>query len=163
MRPHLKFLLPDIKTANQACEALLLARIDNKNISFLAKPGIDLGNLQSASTIESTNIVNEAEKGILIGASIGLLFGLYAHYFQPWITESMNVHWMVLVGAMMILGAALSSIGAAVFGTNLFNDDLKNYESKIEQGAILMIVTAPFQRSNEIRKIVSKLHLKFDF
>ena len=64
---------------------------------------------------------------------------------------------------MMAWGAALSSIGAAVFGANLFNDDLKNFENKIEQGAILMIVTAPFQRSNEIRKIVRKLHLKFDF
>ena len=75
----------------------------------------------------------------------------------------MNVYWMALVGAMMALGAALSSIGAAVFGTNLFNYDLKNYETKIEQGAILTIVTAPFQRSNEIRKIVRKLHLSLIF
>lgn len=161
MRPHLKFLLPDIKTANQASEALLLARIDDKNISFLANPSIDLGQLRPASAIESTNVVNEAEKGILIGGAIGLLIGLYMHYFQPWITESMNVHWMVIVGVLTIFGAALSAIGAAVFGTNFFNDDLKNYESKIEQGAILMIVSAPFQRSNEIRKIVRKLHLKF--
>ena len=161
MRPHLKFLLPDIKTANQASEALLLARIDDKNISFLANPNINLGKLRAASAIESTNIVNEAQKGILIGAIIGLLIGLYMHYFQPWITVSMNVHWMVIVAVLTFFGAAISAVGAAVFGTNFFNDDLKNYESKIEQGAILMIVTAPFQRSNEIRKIVSKLHLKF--
>ena len=161
MRPRLKFLLPDIKTANKASEALLLARIDDKNISFLANSDTNLGELRAASAIESTNIVNEAEKGILYGATVGLLVGLYMHYFQPWITESMNVHWMVLVGVLMVFGAALSAIGAAVFGTNFFNDDLKNYQSKIEQGAILMIVTAPFQRSNEIRRIVSKLHLKF--
>lgn len=161
MRPRLKFLLPDIKTANQASEALLLARIEDKNISFLANPDINLGNLRPANAIESTNVVNEAERGILIGAAIGLLVGLYMHYFQPWITESMNVHWMVIVGVLMVFGALLSAIGAAVFGTNLFNDDLKNYERKIEEGAILMIVTAPFQRSNEIRRIVSKLHLKF--
>ena len=161
MRPRLKFLLPDIKTANKASEALLLARIEDKNIAFLANPDTNLGELRPASAIESTNIVNEAEKGILYGATVGLLVGLYMHYFQPWITESMNVHWMVLVGVLMVFGAALSAIGAAVFGTNFFNDDLKNYQSKIEQGAILMIVTAPFQRSNEIRRIVSKLHLKF--
>ena len=161
MRPHLKFLLPDIKTANQASEALLLARIEDKNISFLAKPGVNLGKLRPASAVESTNVVNEAQRGILIGGVIGLLIGLYMHYFQPWITESMNVHWMVIVGALTVFGATISAVGAAIFGTNFFNDDLKNYESKIEQGAILMIVTAPFQRSNEIRKIVSKLHLKF--
>ncbi len=161
MRPHLKFLLPDIKTANLAAEALLLARIDDKNISFLANPSTDLGKLRPASTIESTNVVNEAQRGILIGATIGLLIGLYMHYFQPWITEAMNVHWMVIVGVFTIFGAAISAIGAAVFGTNFFNDDLKNFESKIEHGAILMIVTAPLQRSTEIRKIVRKLHLKF--
>ena len=161
MRPRLKFLLPDIKTANKASEALLLARIDDKNISFLANSDTNLGELRAASAIEGTNIVNEAEKGILYGATVGLLVGLYMHYFQPWITESMHVNWMVLVGVLMLFGAALSAIGAAVFGTNFFNDDLKNYQSKIEQGAILMIVTAPFQRSNEIRRIVSKLHLKF--
>lgn len=161
MRPQLKFLLPDIKVANQASEALLLARIDNKNICFLAKPGTDLGKLQAASTLESTDMINGGQRGLLVGASVGLLFGLYAHYFQPWITESMNVHWMVLVGALMLLGAILSAIAATLFGTNFFNRDLKKYKSKIDEGAILMIVSAPFQRREEITKVVSKLHLKF--
>ena len=161
MRPQLKFLLPDIKTANQASEALLLAKIDNKNICFLAKPGLNLGSLQAASTLESSDMLNGGERGLLVGATIGLIFGLYTHYFQPWITASMNIHWMVMVGVLMLLGAVLSAIGAALFGTNLFNSDLKKYKSKIDEGAILMIVSAPFQRSDEIRKIVSKLHLKF--
>ena len=161
MRPQLKFLLPDIKTANKASEALLLARVDNKNISFLARPGIDLGSLQAASTLESTNVINEGEKGILIGASIGLIAGLVTHFYFPSIPQSLHINWMALVGALMVLGAALSAIGAAVFGSNFFNNDLKKYKSKIDEGAILMIVSAPFQRSNEISRIVSKLHLKF--
>ena len=161
MRPQLKFLLPDIKTANQASEALLLARVDNKNICFLAKPGTDLGQLQAASTLESTNVVNEGEKGILIGATIGLIAGLLTHFYFPSIPQSLHINWMVLVGALMVLGAALSAIGAAVFGVNFFNDDLESYKKRIDEGAILMIVSAPFQRSTEISKIVSKLHLKF--
>ena len=52
MRPRLKFLLPDIKTANKASEALLLARIEDKNISFLANPDTNLGQLRPASAIE---------------------------------------------------------------------------------------------------------------
>ncbi len=161
MRPQLKFLLPDIKTANQASEALLLARVDNKNICFLAKPGTDLGQLQAASTLESTNVVNEGEKGILTGATIGLIAGLITHFYFPSIPQSLHINWMVLVGALMVLGAALSAIGAAVFGVNFFNDDLESYKKRIDEGAILMIVSAPFQRSTEISKIVSKLHLKF--
>lgn len=161
MKPKLKFLLPDIQTANQVAESLLLARVDNKNISFIAKPGTNLGQLQAASTIESTNIVNDGEKGILIGAAIGLLAGLYMHFFQPWITTSMGVHWITIVAIATVAGAMASAIGAAVFGVNLFNTDLNKFKDKIDRGAILMIVAAPFQRANEIRSIVSKSHLKF--
>ena len=161
MREQLKFLLPDVNTAKQASEALLLARVDNKNISFLAKPGTNLGNLQLASTLESTNVVNDGERGLLIGASLGLIAGLITHFYFPGIPQSLHIHWMVLVGALMALGAALSAIGAAVFGVNFFNDDLQKYQKRIEDGAVLMIVSAPFQRSTEITKIVSKLHLKY--
>lgn len=161
MREHLKFLLPNIQAANQASEALLLARVDNKNISFMARPGLALGKLQAASMLESSNMVNGGERGILIGATVGLIFGLYTHYFQPWITESMHVNWMIFVGVLMVLGATLSSIGAAVFGSNLFNNDLQKYKKRIDEGAILMIVSAPSNRSDEITKVVSKLHLKY--
>ncbi len=161
MGTQLTFLLPDIDTANQASQALLLAHVDNNNICFLAKPGTNLGKLQVANVLESTNEIKAGGKGVLIGAIVGLLIGLYAHYFQPWVTESMYVNWMVLVGVLMIFGAATSVIGAAIFGTNLFNNDLKKYKSKIDKGAILMIVSAPFQRSNEIAKIVSKSYLKY--
>ena len=73
----------------------------------------------------------------------------------------MHVNWVVLIVILMVLGATISAIGAAVFGTNFFNDDLEKYKKRIDEGAILMIVSAPFQRSNEISKIVSKLHLKY--
>ena len=161
MKPKLKFLLPDLQAANKAAESLLLARIDNKNISFVAKPDTDLGQLQAASTIESTNIVNDGERGLLIGAGIGLLIGLYMHYFQPWLTTSMGVHWIVLVVIFTVLGALASAIGAAVFGVNLFNTDLNKFKDKIAAGAILMIVSVPLHRTNEVRKIVNKLHLKY--
>ena len=161
MREHLKFLLPNIQAANQASEALLLARIDNKNISFMARPGLALGKLQAASMVESSNMINGGARGILFGATIGLILGLYTHYFQPWVTEPMHINWIVLVGAIMVLGAALSAIGAALLGSNRINDDLVKYKKRIDEGAILMIVAAPYQRSDEITKVVSKLHLKY--
>lgn len=161
MKPKLKFLLPDLQTANKAAEALLLARIDDKNMSFLAKPGTDLGKLQAASTVESTNIINGGERGILIGGGIGLLVGLYMHNFQPWTTASLDVHWVVLVAITTAMGALVSAFGAALFGVNLFNTDLNKYEDKIAAGGILMIVSAPLHRANEIRKTVSNLHIKY--
>jgi hypothetical protein len=161
MKLKLNFLLPDIKAANRASEALLLARVDNKNISFLANSDTYIGELHPASTIESTNLINDGARGVLTGASIGLMIGLYMHYFQPWITSSMNIHWLTILAITTVFGAAASTLGAVIFGANMFNTDLNKFKDRINDGAILMIVSVPFHRSNEIRKIVSHLHLKF--
>ncbi len=161
MKLKLNFLLPDIKAANRASEALLLARVDNKNISFLANPDTYIGELLPASTIESTNMINDGARGVLTGASIGLMIGLYMHYFQPWITSSMNMHWLSILAITTVFGAAASTLGAVIFGVNMFNTDLNKFKDRIDDGAILMIVSVPFYRSNEISKIVSHLHLKF--
>lgn len=161
MKPKLKFLLPDIKSAHLASDALLLARVDDKAITFLAKPGTDLGKLQAASTIDSTNMINDGEKGVLYGAIIGLLIGLYIYYFQPWVAETTKAHVAVVIVVSTMVGALASAIGAAVFGVNMFNTDFNKYKNKIDSGAVLLIVTVPFQRSTEIRKIIKELHTKY--
>lgn len=164
MKSKLKFLLPDIATAHQVAGSLMLASVDNEDISFLAKPGTDLGQLQAANIIESTKIINEDEKdrgGILIGAVIGLLTGAFIHYIYPSITTSMGIHWIVIVAIATLLGALASMICAAVFRVNFFGAKVKKYKDKIESGAILMIVTTPFRHTNEIRLIVSKSYLKY--
>jgi hypothetical protein len=165
MNLRLKFLLPNMKVAKQASEAMLLARVEDKNVFFLAKPGTDLGLLQPAPASEATNTLHEGFKGILMGAGLGLLGGLYVLYFPAWVTESPN--WFTNASAWVILsvtaliGAAAAAFGAAMLGMNILNSDLKKYQTRIDAGAVLMIVCVPFHRAQEIRKIVSKLHLKF--
>ena len=161
MTPKLKFLLPDIATANQVASSLMHASIDNENISFIAKPGTDFGQLQGASIKESPKIINDEEndgKGILIGAVIGLLTGIGIHYIDPGIANSMGIHWITVVAIAALIGAFAF---AALSGVNFFGADFKKYKDKIESGAVLMIVTAPFQRANEIRLIVNKSYLKY--
>jgi len=161
----LNFLLPDIKVAKQANDAMLLAKVEPKNICFLAREGTDLGELQPANAVDATNTLNEGMKGILMGAGLGLLGGLYVLYFPLWFTDSppwfTSASWYVILGVTMLMGAAAAAFGAALLGFNILNTDLKRYQNRIDDGAILMIVSVPFHRAKEIRKIVSKLHLKF--
>lgn len=161
MTPKLKFLLPDIATANEVASSLMLARIDNENISFLGKPGTDFGQLQGAGINESPKIINDEEndgKGVLIGAVIGLLTGICIHYIDPGIANSMGIHWITVVAIASLIGAFAF---ATLFEVDFFGTEFKKYRNKIERGAILMIVTAPFQRANEIRLIVNKSYLKY--
>src|SRR5688572_8965567 len=100
MTPKLKFLLPDIATANQVASSLMLARIENEDISFIAKSGTDFGQLQGVSIIESPKVIKDEEtdgKGIWIGAVIGLLMGICIHYIDPGIASSMGIQWITIV------------------------------------------------------------------
>ncbi|MBX9676661.1 MAG: hypothetical protein K2V71_08685 [Methylotenera sp.] len=165
MNLKLNFLLPDMKVANQASQAMLLARVEDKNVCFLARPGTNLGLLQSATALEATNTFNEGLKGILMGAGLGLLGGLYVLYFPAWFTDSplwfTNASDFAILTVTTFIGAVAAAIGAALLGVNILNTDLTKYETRINDGAVLMIVSVPYRRANEIRKIVSKLHLKF--
>ena len=158
MKLKLKFLLPDMKAANQARDHLILASVKEDCIHFVAKPSINLGNLQAATALEKTNIIHEGERGILMGAGFGLLAGLYVLKFPPWVTKSplwyTESHWYVVLTITMLIGAISVALGAALLGVNLFNSDLKRYKSRIDVGEILMMVTVPFYEVNKIRKIM---------
>src|SRR5450830_1377894 len=160
MKLKLEFMLPDVNAANQACDKLLLARVEESHIHFLARSGIDLGKLQIASAMEKTNIIHEGERGILMGAGFGLLVGLYVLKFPPWITTSplwyTNSHWYVVLAITILAGAISVAIGAALLGVNLFNSDLNRYKDRIDKGEILMIVTVPFYEVNKVRKIMKR-------
>ncbi|MES2637086.1 MAG: hypothetical protein V4605_07140, partial [Pseudomonadota bacterium] len=161
MNLKLHFLLPDLKTAHRASEEMLRARVEHKDVCFLAKPDTDLGKLQPASAIEATNTFNEGLKGILMGAGIGLLGGLYVLYFPPWFTDSpvwftTDTHPIVILAITALMGAAAAALGAAMLGVNLLNTDLNKFKKRIDDGAVLMIVSTPYNRAKEIRKIVSK-------
>lgn len=165
MNLKLNFILPNVKVAHKASEAMLLARVEHKHVSFLAKPGTDMGGLHAATALEATNTIHEGLKGILMGAGLGLLGGLYVLYFPAWFTDSplwfTSASWLTILVITTLMGAVAAAFGAALLGFNILNTDLDRYQKKIDEGAILMIVTVPFQRANEIRKIVRKLHLKF--
>jgi len=165
MKLQLNFLLPDIKTANQAFDALLLARVEDKNICFLANKTTPLGRLHPASAMESTNTLYEGAHGILYGALFGLLSGLFVLFFPRWITVSPTWYtaspWWVILLVTTLLGAIAVGLGAALLGVNVFNNDLKKFKTNIANGAILMIVSTPYKRVKAVRRAVSQLHLKF--
>jgi hypothetical protein len=46
----------------------------------------------------------------------------------------------------------------AIVATNIPNSQLKKFQGKIAKGQVLMIVTAPFNRVDEICELVSNKH-----
>jgi hypothetical protein len=67
--------LPDLASAKQLANDLLLARIEDRYMHFLAKRGTDLGELHEASYLQKTDTVHGAFTGFVVGGIVGVLAG----------------------------------------------------------------------------------------
>ena len=139
MRRRLYFLLPDVASARQTANDLLLARVEDRHMRFLAKRGTDLGELHEASYVQKTDLMHGAGIGLAIGAAGGLLLGLLIVTYPPQGTNPQLV--VVLVAA--IVGAVLGAWMASMVAAAVPNSRLKQFQGEIESGKILLMVVVP--------------------
>jgi hypothetical protein len=154
MRRRLYFLLPDVESARRTADDLLLARVEDRQMQFLARRGTDLGELHEASYLQKTDLVHGAGTGLALGGILGVLLGLVIVHYPPQGTEPQMVVILVttLVGAL--LGAWISSmVGAAVP-----NSRLKQFQGEIDAGKVLVIVDVPYASVERIRNLVLQRH-----
>ena len=70
MRRRLYFLLPDVKSARQVFKKLLLARIEDRHIFFLAKEGVELSDLPEATMLQKSDEIHGLGVGLVVGGRI---------------------------------------------------------------------------------------------
>ena len=104
MRRRMYFVLPDVPTAGQTTNDLLLARIEERHIHCLGRRGTPLGGLHKASVLQKTDVAHGAELGLVIGGLGGALVGS-AVVFIP-----------LLGGSPPLVTILLTALGGAVFG-----------------------------------------------
>src|SRR6267154_2144678 len=71
MRRRMYFLLPDLGSAIQTANDLLLARVEDGHMHFLAKRGMSLGQLHEANYLQKSDAVHGAELGFVLGGMFG--------------------------------------------------------------------------------------------
>ena len=154
MRLRMYVTLPDLASARQLANDLLLARIEDKHMHFLARRGTDLGELHEASYLEKTDAVHGAFTGLVIGGIVGLLVGLLLVYFPPGGASVQLV--AVLIAA--VIGSFLGIWVASMVGLQVPNSRLKAFEHDIQEGKILLMLDVPSGRYEEIRDIIARTH-----
>ena len=82
MKRRLYFLLPDVASATRTANDLLLARVEDRHMHFLAKRGTDLGELHEASYFIKTDFARGAGIGLFVGA-LGVWLGTMAATALP--------------------------------------------------------------------------------
>jgi hypothetical protein len=142
--------LPDVASAKKLADDLLLARIEDRHMHFLARRGTDLGELHQASYLQKTDAVNAAFRGFLIGGVMGTIIGVIIVY-------AMNVPLgAVLIGA--IGGAFLGAWVSTMVGLQIGNSSLTGFDKDIAEGKILLMLDVPSGRYEEIRNVIARTH-----
>jgi hypothetical protein len=150
----LYFLLPDVESARRTADDLLLARVEDRHMRFLARRGTDLGELHEASYLQKTDLMHGAALGLGLGGIAGLLLGLVIVTYPPEGTHPQLVAVLVAAVVGAVLGAWMASMAAAAVP----NSRLKQFLPEIDSGKVLLMVDVPYAQIGRIRELVLGRH-----
>jgi hypothetical protein len=154
MKRRLYFLLPDVSSAVQTANDMLLARIEDRHMHFLAKRGTPLGALHEANCLHKSDAVHGAQLGLILGGIGGFMVGIYMVLTPP---EGMELqHVTVLLSTLV--GAVFGAWVASLVGMAVPNSRLKAFHAELESGKILLMVDVPPSRIDEVRELVGGRH-----
>jgi hypothetical protein len=151
---RLYFLLPDVASAHEVVNDLLLARVEDRHLHIVAKEGVELGDLPEASLLQKSDFVPAVERGLALGGATGVIAGIAAMTFPPA---------GLVLGGGAVLGIALAGAGmgawlSGMIGADAPNSRLADFEAAIEEGELLMMVDVPKARVEEIESLIKARH-----
>lgn len=154
MRKRLYYMLPDVASARRMLDEMLLLRIEERHLHFLARRGALPADLPEASVLQKTDIVHGAEMGLVIGGVAGTLGGVLVVLMPPAGVTLQLVTILITALAGALFGMWVSSM----VGTQVPNSRLKAFHADIERGKVLMMIDAPFGRLAAINERVAQRH-----
>ena len=154
MKLRMYVTLPDLASAKKLADDLLLARVEDRNMHFLARRGTDLGDLREASYLDKSDAVHGAFTGMVLGGGLGVLVGLGLVQFPP---GGLSIQ-LVAVLIAALVGAGLGMWIAGMVGLQVPNSRLRAFEREIEDGHILLILDVPAARSRQVHEIIARTH-----
>ena len=155
MRRRIYWLLPDVESARRTMDHLLLARITEPHIHFVAREGVDLTGLHEANVLQTSDVIRAAQAGLVIGGAAGAAMGAVAAVFYPIVGS--EPQWG-LVAVLAIVGGLVGAWASSLIGASTRSDRLKRFEPAIEAGKVLLMVDVPRSRVEEIEEKLEALH-----
>ncbi|WP_229414591.1 DUF1269 domain-containing protein [Zemynaea arenosa] len=159
MNRRLYYMLPDIPSARAILDELLLKRISESHLHFIARDGTLPQDMPDGNPFHKTDLIHAMQMGMMVGGLVGLITGGLITAFPP---EGLDL------GAMTVLACGL---GGALFGTWASgmngaanpNSRLAPFMERIAQGQVLLIVDLPARRVAEIEELLESRHPEIKF
>src|SRR4030095_13200915 len=83
MRRRIYWLLPDLASARKTMDDLLLARIAEQHMHFVARDDADMTGLHAANVLQTSDVIRAAQAGLVIGGAVGAALGVVAALLFP--------------------------------------------------------------------------------
>ena len=146
------FLVPNIDVTKRIVDELLLARIEERHIHIIAKPGTPLEDLPEANLLQKSDFIPAVEQGVAIGGATGILAGLVA--------IALPATAPVIAGGILLAstfaGAGIGAWLGGMVGMSYDSRRIKEFEEAIEAGHLLVLADVPMDRVDEIEACVKK-------
>jgi len=157
MRKRIYWLLPDLGSARRTMDELLLARVTEHHIHFVARDGATMDGLHAANVLQTSDLVQAAQSGALIGSGLGAAGGVAAAFaFDPASPAG-------LVIGLAAVGAMLGTWSSSMIGSSTPSRRLKRFEEALAEGQYLLIVDVPRTRVSEIEHLLETSHPEAHF
>ena len=152
MHKRLYCMLPDVECCKQLVDELKQTGIREQHIFVIASHDAPLEGLQKASVLQKTELLYGIELGMGIGGIAGMIAGLLAIAFPP--------AGVVLGGGAAILGTTLAgasfgSLVSAAIARDIPNHELKEFQTALSLGQILLVMEVSPERVEEIKELIT--------
>lgn len=124
----------------------------------MAREGTPLEELPEAGTLQTSDLIPAAQKGLTLGGITGALAGLVAVTVPP-------AGLVLGGGAVLAMTAAGAGAGAwisSMLGAGFSSSRLEKFQEAIEAGEILMLVDVPNRRIDEIKQLIRNDYAEAD-
>jgi hypothetical protein len=148
------YLLPDAASARKVMDDLLLARIEERHVHFIARAGAPMEGLHEANILHTSDVVHGFQRGALIGAALGCAGGLLLAYTVV-TDQSWHVATVVLAS---LVGALFGAWTSSLVGAAVPNSRHKGFAQDIAEGKFLLIVDVPEHKVQEVHDLLARIH-----
>lgn len=144
------FLLPDVATARNVVQELLLSHVEERHIHLVAHEDTPLEDLPRAGLAQTSDLIPSLEKGATIGGATGAIAGLVA--------VTVPAAGVILGGgavlAFTVAGAGFGAWVSSMMGIDSPNSQIRRFQAAIDDGQILMLVDVAKGRVDEVEEII---------